>query len=67
VIRIAQPLIGDEEREAVLKVLDSGYLVNGPVTQELERRFAAEVGGTTEAVPSPAALRRFTLRCSPTA
>ena len=49
-IRIARPLIGDEEREAVLKVLDSGYLVNGPVTQELERRFARDVSGTTEAV-----------------
>jgi dTDP-4-amino-4,6-dideoxygalactose transaminase len=50
VIKIAQPYIGDEEREAVLGVLDSGQLVNGPVTRELERRFAAEVSGTAEAV-----------------
>ncbi|HXH21368.1 MAG TPA: DegT/DnrJ/EryC1/StrS family aminotransferase [Dehalococcoidia bacterium] len=49
-IRIAQPIIGEEERRAVLRVLDSGQLVNGPVTRELERRFAAEVSGTAEAV-----------------
>ena len=49
-IRIAQPIIGPEEREAVLAVLDSGRLASGPVTQELERRFAGEVSGTVEAV-----------------
>jgi dTDP-4-amino-4,6-dideoxygalactose transaminase len=49
-IKIAQPGIGAEERDAVLRVLDSGQLVNGPVTRELERRFAAEVSGTAEAV-----------------
>jgi dTDP-4-amino-4,6-dideoxygalactose transaminase len=50
VIRIAQPLIGPEEREAVLAVLDSGRLVSGPVTEELERSFAERVAGTREAV-----------------
>jgi perosamine synthetase len=49
-IRIAQPLIGPEERDAVLRVLDSGQLVNGPVTQQLEREFAAGVSHTAEAV-----------------
>jgi perosamine synthetase len=49
-IRIAQPLIGPEERAAVLAVLDSGQLVNGPVTRKLEREFAARVSGTADAV-----------------
>ncbi|HEY7270699.1 MAG TPA: DegT/DnrJ/EryC1/StrS family aminotransferase [Dehalococcoidia bacterium] len=49
-IRIAQPLLGREERDAVLAVLDSGQLVNGPVTQQLEREFAARVSHTAEAV-----------------
>src|SRR5687767_9226560 len=50
VIRIAQPLIGDEERQAVLAVLDSGRLASGPVTQRLEEAFARDVSGTREAV-----------------
>lgn len=49
-IRIAQPQIGPEEREAVLAVLDSGQLVAGPVTQSLEHEFAAKVSGTQHAV-----------------
>jgi perosamine synthetase len=49
-IRIAQPFIGEEEKAAVLAVLDSGQLVNGPVTRELEEEFAREVSGTAEAV-----------------
>jgi dTDP-4-amino-4,6-dideoxygalactose transaminase len=50
VIRIAQPLIGDAEREAVLAVLDSGQLVNGPVTRRFEEAFAQQVSGTREAI-----------------
>jgi dTDP-4-amino-4,6-dideoxygalactose transaminase len=50
VIRIAQPQIGDAEREAVLAVLASGQLANGPVTRELEAAFAAQVSRTREAV-----------------
>jgi dTDP-4-amino-4,6-dideoxygalactose transaminase len=49
-IRIAQPLIGHEEREAVLAVLDSGRLAAGPVTRLLEETFARDVAGTKEAV-----------------
>ncbi len=49
-IRIAQPLIGPEEREAVLAVLDSGRLASGPVTQRLEEAFSSEVSGTRNAV-----------------
>jgi perosamine synthetase len=49
-IRIAQPSITEAEKAAVLAVLDSGRLVAGPVTRELEERFAAQVSGTSEAV-----------------
>ncbi len=49
-IKIARPLIGAEEREAVLAVLDSGQLASGPVTRKLEEEFARQVSGTAEAV-----------------
>ncbi len=48
-IPIARPLIGDEEKAAVLAVLDSGHLAQGPRVRELEERFAA-MCGTREAV-----------------
>src|SRR5262249_26870835 len=49
-IRIAQPLIGEEEKTAVMAVLDSGQLAAGPVTRQFEEAFAAEVSRTSEAV-----------------
>src|SRR5688572_19182305 len=49
-IRIAEPRIGDAERSAVLAVLESGHLTNGPVTKQLEEAFAREVSHTAEAV-----------------
>jgi dTDP-4-amino-4,6-dideoxygalactose transaminase len=49
-IRIAEPRIGDAERAAVLAVLESGQLTNGPVTRQLEEAFAREVSQTSEAV-----------------
>ena len=48
-IPISAPVIGDEEKQAVLAVLDSGMLVQGPVVAELERGFA-EMSGTRHAV-----------------
>src|SRR5688500_14196853 len=39
-IPISKPYIGDEEKEAVLAVLESGFLVQGPRTEALEQRFA---------------------------
>jgi perosamine synthetase len=48
-IPLSAPLIGDEEKQAVLAVLDSGMLVQGPVVAELERGFA-EIAGTLHAV-----------------
>ena len=35
---------GEEEKQAVLAVLESRWLTMGAVTQEFERRFAATVG-----------------------
>jgi perosamine synthetase len=39
-IPVAKPLIGDEEKAAVLAVLDSGQLVQGEITQRFETEFA---------------------------
>jgi dTDP-4-amino-4,6-dideoxygalactose transaminase len=50
VIKMAQPQIGEAEREAVLAVLASGRLASGPVTRELESAFAQQVSHTLEAV-----------------
>ncbi|MDR7417520.1 MAG: DegT/DnrJ/EryC1/StrS family aminotransferase [Armatimonadota bacterium] len=43
-IPIARPLLGDEERQQVLRVLDSGTLVAGPRVAEFEAAFAAYIG-----------------------
>jgi perosamine synthetase len=40
-IRLAKPDIGEEEFEAVRKVLSTGTLTNGPENAEFEREFAA--------------------------
>ena len=39
-----RPETGDEERELVLRVLDSGYLNDGDVTGDFERRMAVALG-----------------------
>ena len=43
-IPIAKPLIGEEEKTAVMQVLSSGMLASGPKTQEFEKKFAEYVG-----------------------
>lgn len=43
-IAISKPMIGAEEKEAVMQVLDSGIIAQGPKVQELESLFAAKVG-----------------------
>lgn len=43
-IPIALPLIGKEEKAAVLQVLDSGMLAQGKKVQEFEQAFAAFIG-----------------------
>jgi len=44
VIPIASPDIGEDEKNAVLKVLDSGIIAEGPKVREFEERFAAYIG-----------------------
>jgi dTDP-4-amino-4,6-dideoxygalactose transaminase len=48
-IRIAQPLLGEEEEQAVLAVLRSGQLAQGPVVRRFEEEFA-RYSGVREAV-----------------
>lgn len=43
-IAIAHPMIGDEEKRAVMRVLESGQLAQGPVVEEFELAFARWVG-----------------------
>jgi perosamine synthetase len=43
-IPIAKPLLGDEEKFAVSKVLESGMLASGPKTEEFEKKFAEFIG-----------------------
>ncbi|MEX0783201.1 MAG: DegT/DnrJ/EryC1/StrS family aminotransferase [Dehalococcoidia bacterium] len=43
-IPVARPLIGEEEKQAVMAVLESGQLAQGPKTEEFERAFARYVG-----------------------
>ena len=43
-IPIAKPVIGDGEKAAVLRVLDSGVLAQGPVVEAFEREFAERMG-----------------------
>ncbi|MCH7699657.1 MAG: DegT/DnrJ/EryC1/StrS family aminotransferase [Chloroflexi bacterium] len=45
-IRIAEPLIGPDEEQAVLDVLRSGRLAQGPRVEEFEEAFAAYLGAT---------------------
>jgi dTDP-4-amino-4,6-dideoxygalactose transaminase len=42
--KLAQPIIEDEERRAVLEALDSGQLAQGPRVAAFERAFADYVG-----------------------
>lgn len=43
-IPIAKPLIGEEEKKAVVEVLESGMLASGPKVEEFEKGFAKFVG-----------------------
>lgn len=54
-IKFAIPQIGDEEKGAVLKVLDSGRLTDGPMVEEFERMFGEIHGGYAVAVSSATA------------
>ena len=43
-ISIAKPVIGEEEKKAVLEVLDSGILAQGPRVAAFEKAFAEACG-----------------------
>src|SRR5690606_38914905 len=43
-IPVARPLVAEEEKRAVLEVLDSGQLAQGSRTEEFERAFAEYIG-----------------------
>ncbi len=43
-IPMAKPLIGEEEKKAVLEVLDSGILAQGPRVEAFEKAFASMCG-----------------------
>jgi len=43
-IPIARPLIGEDEKEAVLAVMSSGHVAQGPKVREFESQFAALCG-----------------------
>jgi perosamine synthetase len=45
-IPFGRPIIGEEERAAVMKVLDSPQLVHGPMAKGFESAFAASLGPT---------------------
>jgi dTDP-4-amino-4,6-dideoxygalactose transaminase len=40
-INISKPQIGEDEKAAVMQVLDSGQLAQGPRVKEFENQFAA--------------------------
>lgn len=43
-INISKPLLGDEEKQAVLAVMDSGIIAQGPKVKEFEEAFAQMCG-----------------------
>lgn len=49
-IPAAKPLIGDEEREAVDRVLRSGMIAQGPEVAAFEREFSLALAGSRECV-----------------
>jgi len=40
-IPITRPCFGDEERDALAKPLETGWVTQGPYVKEFERKFAA--------------------------
>jgi dTDP-4-amino-4,6-dideoxygalactose transaminase len=49
-IPFALPDIGEEEIQAVVETLRSGWITTGPVTRQFEHEFAAFIGGDVDAL-----------------
>ncbi|MFW9794646.1 MAG: DegT/DnrJ/EryC1/StrS family aminotransferase, partial [Candidatus Thorarchaeota archaeon] len=43
-IPFAKPIIGDEEKKAVIRVLESGMLAEGKVSRDFEKQFSDYIG-----------------------
>ncbi|WP_191965861.1 MULTISPECIES: DegT/DnrJ/EryC1/StrS aminotransferase family protein [Haloferax] len=43
-VSVAEPIIGEEERENINRVLDSGRFLQGPLVEEFEKKWADYVG-----------------------
>jgi dTDP-4-amino-4,6-dideoxygalactose transaminase len=43
-LKLIEPVVGEEELQAIQKVLESGWLTEGPVTREFEERIAQFTG-----------------------
>lgn len=64
-IPISKPIVGIEEKQAVQKVLDSGIIAQGPVTQNFEEEFAEYCGSKFAiAVNSGTAALHTALACA---
>ena len=44
-IALSKPIIGDEEKQAVMRVLDSGMIAQGPEVAAFEDEFSRFVEG----------------------
>ncbi|PIN68955.1 aminotransferase DegT [Candidatus Woesearchaeota archaeon CG11_big_fil_rev_8_21_14_0_20_43_8] len=63
-IPLVRPIMGEEEKKAVMAVLDSGMIAQGPKVAELEERFAAMCGTKHAiAVTSGTAALHASLHC----
>lgn len=51
-IKVVDPQIDEEEKKAVMEVLDSKYLAEGPVAREFEKEFAEYLGAKNVIVTS---------------
>ena len=43
-LKLIEPVVGEEELQAIQKVLESGWLTEGPVTREFEKRLGQFTG-----------------------
>ena len=58
-INIANPILGDEEKKAVMEVLESGMLVQGAKVEEFEKKFASYINTKHAVATSSGRLRKL--------